>query len=303
MGTHLSLTPKTPDKMRVLLALTLLVAGALAGGKEKREMEMWMKMKAMEGCFGEELVKDHMIKMKRSAAKCMRVEAPELELPMFENSFRFANAMSRTPRRGMGMGGKKSMMKTFMMMQMFSDMMDSGSNRLQKRSHHEGEEGDFDLGSKLHEKLEHKKEHMEEMYGNMTCMLRECQVLDSENKFYPEGIKMEWDEWKNKIEDDWLRSQLEKYCDQCIEFAENLPQSMLDDCPWGGEMVKTKMYMKCMMKKKVKTCMRKDIKDKLEEHFGGVDKLVKETKIPEYELYEIVKQMLKGPEMMMMEMS
>merc|ERR1711992_370549 len=225
MGTHLSLTPKTPDKMRVLLAITLLVAGALAGGKEKREMEKRMKMKAMEGCFGEDLVKDHMIKMKKSAAKCMRVEAPELELPMFDNSFRFANAMSRTPRRGMGMGGKKSMMKTFMMMQMFSDMMDSGSNRLQKRSHHEGEEGDFDLGSKLHEKLEHKKEHMEEMYGNMTCMLRECQVLDSENKFYPEGIKMEWDEWK--FTDDWLKSQIYKYCDQCIELAEAVPQSML----------------------------------------------------------------------------
>merc|ERR1719351_624470 len=169
------------------------------------------------------------------------------------------------------------------MMKMFSEMMDSG-NGIQKRA---ADEDVYDLGSKLHEKLEHKKEQMEEMYGNMTCMLRECQVLDSENKF----------------EDDWLRSQLEKYCDQCIEFAENLPQSMLDDCPWGGEMVKTKMYMKCMMKKKVKTCMRKDIKDKLEEHFGGVDKLVKETKIPEYELYEIVKQMLKGPEMMMMEMS
>jgi len=299
MGTHLSLTPKTPDKMRVLLALTLLVAGALAGGKEKREMEMWMKMKAMEGCFGEDLVKDHMIKMKRSAAKCMRVEAPELELPMFENSYRFANAMSRTPKMGMGMGGKRNMMKTFMMMKMFSEMMDGG-NGIQKRA---ADDDVYDLGSKLHEKLEHKKEHMEEMYGNMTCMLRECQVLDSENKFYPEGIKMEWDEMKNKIEDDWLRSQLEKYCDQCIEFAENLPQSMLDDCPWGGEMVKTKMYMKCMMKKKFKTCMRKDIKDKLEEHFGGVDKLVKETKIPEYELYEIVKQMLKGPEMMMMEMS
>merc|ERR1711879_971126 len=104
-------------------------------------------------------------------------------------------------------------MKTFMMMQMFSDMMDSG-NGIQKRA---ADEDVYDL--------------------------------DSENKFYPEGIKMEWDEWKNKIEDDWLRSQLEKYCDQCIEFAENLPQSMLDDCPWGGEMVKTKMYMKCMMKK------------------------------------------------------
>merc|ERR1712088_819453 len=273
MGTHLSLTPKTPDKMRVLLALTLLVVGALAGGKEKREMEMWMKMKAMEGCFGEDLVKDHMIKMKRSAAKCMRVEAPELELPMFENSFRFANAMGRAPR----VGGK--------MMKMFSEMMDGG-NGIQKRA---ADEDVYDLGSKLHEKLEHKKEHMEQMYGNMTCMLRECQVLNSQDKFYPEGIKMEWDEMKNKIEDPWLRSQLEKYCDQCIEFAENIPQSMLDDCPWGGEMVKT--------------CMRKDIKDKLEEHFGGVDELVKETKIPEYELYEIVKQMLKGPEMMMMETS
>merc|ERR1712227_763275 len=120
MGTHLSLTLKTPDKMRVLLALTLLVAGALAGGKEKREMEMWMKMKAMEGCFGEDLVKDHMIKMKRSAAKCMRVETPELELPMFENSYRFANAMSRTPR-GQG-SSKMNMMKTFMMMKMFSGL-------------------------------------------------------------------------------------------------------------------------------------------------------------------------------------
>ena len=42
--------------MRVLLALTLLVfvTGALAGGKEKQEMMMWMKMKAMEGCLGEE---------------------------------------------------------------------------------------------------------------------------------------------------------------------------------------------------------------------------------------------------------
>merc|ERR1739848_245580 len=213
-----------------------------------------------------------------------RVEAPELELPMFENSFRFANSMARAPRvggmKGRGFGG---IMRTFMKMQLFSDMMD-GNNGLQKRA---ADEDVYDLGSKLHEKLEHKKEDMEEMYGNMTCMLRECQVLDSQDKFYPEGIKMEWDEWKNKIEDSWLRSQLEKYCDQCIEFAENIPQSMLDDCPWGGEMVKTKMYMKCMMKKKIKTRMRKDIKDKLEEPFGGVDELVKETKIPEYELYEI----------------
>merc|ERR1719264_620936 len=105
-----------------------------------------------------------------------------------------------------------------------------------------------------------------------------------------------------KIKDAWLKAQLGKYCDQCIELAEAVPQSMLDDCTWGGEMVKTKMFMKCMMKKKIKTCMRYDIKTKLEENFGKVDKLVGETKIPENQLYMIVKQMLKEPEMMMMEM-
>ena len=44
--------------MRALLAVALLVfvSGALAGGKEKQEMLMWMKMKAMEGCLGKRRV-------------------------------------------------------------------------------------------------------------------------------------------------------------------------------------------------------------------------------------------------------
>merc|ERR1712079_735206 len=258
----LSLTPLTPDKMRVLLALTLLVfvTGALAGGKEKQEMMMWMKMKAMEGCLGQEVVMDHMKKMKISAAKCMKVDTPELELPMFTNTYRFANSLARRPRLGQG-SGFKNVMETFMKMQMFSQMV--------------------------------------EMYGNMTCMLRECNVLDSENKFYPEGIKMEFEQMK--IKDQWLKSELEKYCDQCIELAEAVPQSMLDDCPWGGEMVKTKFFMKCMMKKKI--CMHYDIKTKIEAQFGPMKDLVQETMIPEKQLYMIVKQMLKGPEEMMMMMS
>lgn len=68
-----------------------------------------------------------MVKMKRSAAKCMKVDTPELELPMFDNTFRFANAMARSPRRGQG-SGFKNIMETFMKMQMFSQMMDSGDS-------------------------------------------------------------------------------------------------------------------------------------------------------------------------------
>merc|ERR1712228_701040 len=136
-------------------------------------------------------------------------------------------------------------------------------------------------------KLEHKKEEMHDMYGNMTCMLRESNVLDSENKFNPQGIKMEFDEMK--IKDAWLKAQLGKYCDQCIELAEAVPQSMLDDCAWGGEMVKTKFFMKCMMTWKIKTCMRYDIKQKLEENFGQVDNLVDKTKT-RFQKNHIIKQ-------------
>merc|ERR1712043_137805 len=104
-----------------------------------------------------------------------------------------------------------------------------------------------------------KKEEMEAKYGNITCMLRECDVL-----------------------------------------AQAVPKSMLEECPWGGEMVKVKTYMKCIMKHKVKVCMNYDIKKKLEQHFDSVDKLEEETNIPEDQLFMLVREMLKGPEVEMM---
>merc|ERR1719367_168714 len=96
MEDSLESDTKTSNKMRVLLAVAaLFVAGALAGGKEMMEMKMWMKMKAMEGCFGEDVMKTHMIKMKKAAATCMRKDAPELDLPLFNNEFRLANVLTR----------------------------------------------------------------------------------------------------------------------------------------------------------------------------------------------------------------
>merc|ERR1711935_1190274 len=147
MGTRallLSLT-KTPDKMRVLLALTLLVfvTGALAGGKEKQEMMMWMKMKAMEGCLGEKVVKDQMVKMKWSAAKCMHVDTPELELPMFDNTFALANVLATKNPTGRSSG---QFMKTFL--QMLSQMFDQDSPRsFNKRAAHHEDEDVLNLGA------------------------------------------------------------------------------------------------------------------------------------------------------------
>ena len=45
-------------------------------------------------------MKTHMIKMKKAAATCMRKDAPELDLPLFNNEFRLANVLTRRPRIG-----------------------------------------------------------------------------------------------------------------------------------------------------------------------------------------------------------
>merc|ERR1712241_926972 len=225
---------KTPHKMRVLLAVAaLFVAGASAGGKEYQEMKMWMKMKAMEGCLGEDVMKAYMIKMKKAAATCMRKDAPELDLPLFNNEFRLASVLTKAPRIGQQSSGMQKMMKAFMQMQMLSQLMDDDSPRsFVKRA----ADDEFDLGSKLQEKLAMKKEDWEAQYGNITCMLRECDILDSKDKFNPEGIKKEGTKWAKK----------------------------------------------------------------LEQHFGSVEKLEDETNIPAEQLFMLVREMLKGPEVDMM---
>merc|ERR1739844_640776 len=280
-----------PHKMRVLLAVAaLFVAGALAGGKEMMEMKMWMKMKAMEGCLGEDIMKTHMIKMKKAA--------PELDLALFNNQFRLANVLTRSPKIGGQTAGMRKMMQAFMQMQMISQLLDDDSSprNFAKRA----ADDEFDLGSKLQEKLAMKKEEMEAKYGNITCMLRECDVLDSQDKFNPDGIKKEGTKWAKMLKSEWLSKEMLKYCDQCVELAQAVPKSMLEECPWGGEMVKVKTYMKCIMKHKVKVCMNYDIKKKLEQHFDSVDKLEEETNIPEDQLFMLVREMLKGPEVEMM---
>ncbi len=67
----------------VVLTVLAFVALANAGGKEKMMLEKWAKMKALESCYGEEVMKKHMLDFKRAMAKCKTVDAPELELPMF----------------------------------------------------------------------------------------------------------------------------------------------------------------------------------------------------------------------------
>ena len=41
----------------------------------------------MEACYGEDITKTQLLKMKRAIAKCSKIDMPELDLPMFKSKF------------------------------------------------------------------------------------------------------------------------------------------------------------------------------------------------------------------------
>merc|ERR1712212_661227 len=91
MGS-LSELPRRPTQKMKFFALLTLAAVALADN-EREMMKKWMKIKAMESCWGSENMKMYTVEMKKAIAKCSHEDAPELSLPPYRSSYRFVNAM------------------------------------------------------------------------------------------------------------------------------------------------------------------------------------------------------------------
>merc|ERR1712045_870690 len=114
MGS-LSELPRRPTQMKFFALLTL--AAVVTADYEKEMMTKWVKMKAMESCWGSENMKSYTVEMKKAIAKCNNEDAPELSLPPFRSSYRFVNAMIN---QGNNMDMLKNMM-TAMSMSMNQD--------------------------------------------------------------------------------------------------------------------------------------------------------------------------------------
>merc|ERR1719266_394619 len=180
-------------------------------------MTKWVKMKAMESCWGSENMKSYTVEMKKAIAKCNNEDAPELSLPPFRSSYRFVNAM-------INQGNNMDMMMKMMMKDMMrsnyqdddgqffneffksmgsSDRMDNyrtGSYRKNDpmsqfkqmfnsyRSKRQATDS-LDLGDRLVEKLADQKHQMEAEIGNMTCVLKEINTLDASNNLDLQAMK------------------------------------------------------------------------------------------------------------------
>ena len=83
-------------------------------------------------------------------------------------------------------------------------------------------------------------------------------------------------------------------CDSILQYAQGLPRRLFDQMTLPEQWVKVKMFKKCSKMAKYQTCMDNDIKKKLEENFGPLQKLVETTGLAEKELLPMAMRLLHG---------
>merc|ERR1719333_2020270 len=130
------------------------------------------------------------------------------------------------------------------------------------------------LNDRLKEKLEHMmKEHVEHV-SNMTCVLRELNVIDQNNNIDVNAMKRDAEQYK--MPSTWFGDRYEEILESCHQVAENLPASLQDKVlpnNYNGPMRNL---------------------EKIETNFGPVDQLLEgfNNQITEEQVFYMVNELL-----------
>merc|ERR1719516_882941 len=105
----------------------------------------------------------------------------------------------------------------------FRDMFSSFSHSHPHR-HSRALGKDLDLGDRLVEKLHAQKLEMEEKVGNLTCVLKEMNVLNAKNEISAFAMKKDLEQYN--LPSVWFKENQEALIDTCYEMATTLPAEM-----------------------------------------------------------------------------
>merc|ERR1712186_90574 len=279
-----------------------------------------MKHKAMESCFGENMMKTSFLKMKKAVVKCTGMDMPELDLPMYKNPHRFVHALLESAEDLKTMKMYKAMSMKMMMKKMFKQEMDDdnespfGSLGATKYSGMGGDDSQykffekmmksmnrnkratddlFELGDRLTEKLKEETVEMQAKLGNASCVLKELDIIDQNENLDVSGMvqSIERGEW-GEFPDEWLKEQHIKDCRNCATFADSIPKTVFEECAYGEKWGRIMMFFHCENEAKFKCCMNHDMKLKLEKSFGSLESLEEATGLPEYQLLPMTMKLL-----------
>jgi len=159
------------------------------------------------------------------------------------------------------------------------------------------------LNDRLKEKLEGQMEEHMNKISNMTCVLRELNVIDSRNNIDIAAMKADAQN-KYKMPSEWFKEKYFTILDSCYEVAENLPADLdnMFNVPNQDSALKNvgkiKSFMSCCKSAKMKLCMNQDTKKKIETNFGPVEDLLEDfnNQVNEEQLFYMVNQLLQGSE-------
>jgi len=155
------------------------------------------------------------------------------------------------------------------------------------------------LNDRLKEKIQAVFEEQQAEIGNMTCVLKEMNVLNAENEIDVHAMKKDAEQYN--LPSAWFKERYEQIVDTCYEVATNLP-SQLDEVVEGDfgtvKLGQVKSFISCCKNAKQRLCMNQDIKNKIETNFGPIEEILESFKyqITENQLFTHVNQLLKGPE-------
>merc|ERR1711874_838255 len=108
------------------------------------------------------------------------------------------------------------MAKMNQLMEMFAN-----SRRRNKRQAGQSRDGlsnpSLDLGDRLVEKLNEQKKAMEAKVGNMTCVLKEMNYIDANNKLDIRAMKRDMEQYT--MPSPWFAQRYEELIDTCYDMA------------------------------------------------------------------------------------
>jgi len=229
-----------------LVGLAALCSAGGLGGYKESMMKEYAHYKIQESCFGKEMVMQYKMDMMKASKKC---SVPGGADP--------------------GMDFQQIVREIYSAAQRYTGQDDVSEQYYKLVPVLQGGRYRRDAHAPA-QVLAHLKQKMDDKIANVTCMLKELKYKNEDGtpnyKHFEHHI--------NKINDAYLRNQLQYGFDMCKEFAECMPVQKAKS-PIMKELGKCISFFKCMEMKKMSACFMKDFRQGMAEYgFDAVEEKI-----------------------------
>jgi len=278
MGTRNSL--KIEGMMKCLSLILVLAISSVASSKEVSDM--WKaklsKFNLYTQCFGFNAVTEYFATIHKATEYCHQISSP-VDLTN--------EVASLSPN-------EVQALRDLFASSTLAQLLNAGRKKRQV----DGLAFDFNDIAMLRQGVEHYKEKMSSVIGNVSCVLTQMDIMDSTGQinrdhFSYNSVRNYMAGTDRRGDEDLIQAFTTGYQD-CMDISRNWPQTTLDRHPMMKAYCRQALFVKCMLKVEENTCYRWQIYTGLNVLFGlDVDEV--DLGIPhgnKYEKAEMVRNLM-----------